>query len=60
MQPYRARRKMLALSRLAALALAGRVRPRFRGLHLVRAAPRAGLVRTARSFLGMLRRIVLP
>lgn len=60
MQPFQARRKMLIVSRLAALALLGRPRPRYQGLHLLRAARMAGIGETARSFLGTLRRLLVP
>lgn len=59
MQPGQARRKMLVLSRLAALTVFGRVVPRYRGFHLARAARRAGVWPNVRSFLGLVRRILL-
>lgn len=58
MQPYQARRKMLVLSRLAALALLGHTTPRFRGLRLWRTALTAGVWSNAKSFLGMIWRIL--
>jgi coenzyme F420 hydrogenase subunit beta len=60
MQPFQARRKMLIVSRLAALALLARPRPRYEGLRLMRAARMAGLRDTATSFLGMLKRLLMP
>lgn len=58
MQPFQARRKMLIVSRLAALALLGRPRPRYQGLRLLRAARMAGVGETAKSFLGTVRRLL--
>jgi coenzyme F420 hydrogenase subunit beta len=57
MQPSQASRKRLVLSRLAAMALLGRRPPRFRGLHLTRAARSANLLVQIRNFLGMARRL---
>ena len=59
MQPSQVRRKQLILSRLSAMALAGRARPRYSGLNLGKAAVTAGLWPNIRSFLGMLRRLVV-
>ena len=59
MQPFQARRKMLIVSRLAALALFARPRPRYQGLSLMRAARMAGAWDTAKSFLGMFKRLLL-
>jgi coenzyme F420 hydrogenase subunit beta len=59
MQPFQARRKMLIVSRLAALALLARPRPHYQGLSLIRAARMAGLRDTSKSFLGMLKRLLL-
>lgn len=56
MQPGQARRKRLMLSRLAALVVLGRPRPRFEGLDLLAAARAAGARETVRSFAGMVRR----
>ncbi|WP_162906668.1 Coenzyme F420 hydrogenase/dehydrogenase, beta subunit C-terminal domain [Algihabitans albus] len=56
MQPYQARRRRLVLSRIAALALIGRIYPRYRGLKLFQAARRSGALAHFRSFAGMLRR----
>jgi coenzyme F420 hydrogenase subunit beta len=60
MQPGQAKRKRLVLSRLAAMAVMARPRPRFRGLTLIAAARQAGVWETAHSFLGLLRRLVMP
>jgi coenzyme F420 hydrogenase subunit beta len=57
MQPSQARRKRLVVSRLLAMALLGRGRPRFEGLHLARAALLGGVLPNLRSFLGMARRL---
>jgi coenzyme F420 hydrogenase subunit beta len=59
MQPFQARRKMLIVSRLAALALLARPRPRYEGLSLMRAARMAGVLETSKSFLGTLKRLIL-
>jgi coenzyme F420 hydrogenase subunit beta len=58
MQPSQARRKRELVSRLAALAVAGRPVPRYRGVSLWAAAAREGLPGHARSFAGLLRRII--
>lgn len=58
MQPSQARRKRQVVSRLAALAIAGRPVPQYRGVGLWAAAAREGLPGHARSFAGLLRRIV--
>lgn len=58
MQPFQARRKGLVLTRLAAMALVGRRRPRFSGLKLGWNARALGLKEGLRSFLGTLRRLV--
>lgn len=58
MQPYQARRKGLVLSRLAALALAGKPRPRFAGLDLAANAKKRGLIENLKSLAGTLRRLV--
>jgi coenzyme F420 hydrogenase subunit beta len=58
MQPFQARRKMLIVSRLAALALLARPRPRYEGLNLMRAARMAGVLETSKSFLGTLKRLL--
>ena len=59
MQPSQARRKQLVLSRLCAMALMGRVMPRFVGLRLCKAAWSASVWQNLRSFLGMARRLLL-
>lgn len=59
MQPFQARRKMLIVSRLAALALLARPRPRYEGLNLMRAARMAGILETSKSFLGTLKRLLM-
>lgn len=56
-QPFQAKRKGLVLSRLAAMASIGRIRPRFRRLALVRNTIRLGFSENIRSFLGTLRRL---
>lgn len=58
MQPSQARRKRQVLSRLAALAVAGRPVPRYRGVGLWAAAAREAPLGHARSFAGLLRRII--
>ena len=58
MQPSQARRKQLVLSRLSAMALMGRVMPRFVGLRLCKAAFGASFWQNLRSFLGMARRLL--
>ena len=58
MQPSQARRKQLVLSRLSAMALMGRVMPRFVGLRLCKAAFGASFWQHLRSFLGMVRRLL--
>ena len=58
MQPAQARRKRQILSRLAALAVAQRPVPRYRGVGVVAAARQEGLVAQAKSFAGLLRRLV--
>ena len=57
MQPSQARRKRQVLSRLAALKLAGRPVPRYRGVQIWSAAKQEPLVAQAKSFAGLLRRI---
>ena len=57
MQPSQARRKRQVLSRLAALKLAGRPVPRYRGAQIWSAAKQEPLVAQAKSFAGLLRRI---
>lgn len=59
MQPYQGLRKQLVLSRLVAMRIFGRVVPRYRGFHLLRAAVAAGWWPNLRSFLGLIRRIVI-
>ncbi len=58
MQPAQARRKKQILSRLAALLVTGRPRPRYRGLQLWAAAARDNPVEQARSFAGLVRRLM--
>ncbi len=58
MQPSQARRKRQLLSRLLALAVAGRPVPRYRGVRLRDAARQEPLASQARSFAGLIRRIV--
>ena len=59
MQPSQARRKRLVLSRLWAMRVLGRATPRFSGLRLGDAARAAGIFANARSFLGLMRRLLL-
>jgi coenzyme F420 hydrogenase subunit beta len=59
MQPSQANRKRLILSRLLALFVFGRQVPVFQGFNLVRAAGMAGLRANLKSFLGMVRRILV-
>ncbi len=58
MQPFQAKRKGLVLSRLAAMALAGRKRPRFANLELATNARMLGMKENLRSLAGTLRRLV--
>jgi coenzyme F420 hydrogenase subunit beta len=58
MQPHQARRKRQIVSRLAAMAVAGRPSPRYRGLHLWSAAARESPLAQARSFAGLVRRLL--
>jgi coenzyme F420 hydrogenase subunit beta len=58
MQPSQARRKKQILSRLAALLVTGRPLPRYHGLHLLAAAVRDNPVEQARSFAGLVRRLL--
>ena len=58
MQPFQARRKGLVLSRLAAMTLVSRRRPRFARLALGHNTRKLGLKENLRSFLGTLRRLV--
>ncbi len=58
MQPFQSRRKGLVLSRLTALALVGRPRPRFAGLALGHNTRLLGIKENLRSFLGTFRRLV--
>ena len=57
MQPYQARRKGLIASRLAALWIMGRPRPRYHNLNLWAAARLTSPWQHLRSFLGTLRRL---
>ena len=56
MQPSQARRKRELIARLAAVAVAGRPVPRYRGVRLMAAAAQASLLQQARSFTGLVRR----
>lgn len=56
MQPSQARRKRELIARLAAVAVAGRPVPRYRGVRLMAAARQASLVSQVRSFAGLIRR----
>ena len=58
MQPAQARRKRQVLSRLAAMVVAGRPVPRYRGLRLWAAAASDSPLAQARSFAGLLRRFM--
>lgn len=58
MQPFQANRKGLVISRLVAMALTGKRRPRFAGLALGHNARRLGAKENLRSLLGTLRRLV--
>jgi coenzyme F420 hydrogenase subunit beta len=58
MQPHQARRKRQVLSRLAAMAVAGRPAPRYRGLQLWAAAARESPLAQAKSFAGLVRRFI--
>lgn len=57
-QPGQRERRRALLARLLALRLAGRPVPRYRGLHLGRAAWQNPVLRNLRNFLGMLRRVL--
>ena len=59
MQPSQARRKRELIARLAAVAVAGRPVPRYRGIQLAAAARQAPIMQQFRSFAGLVRRIVL-
>ncbi len=58
MQPAQARRKRQILSRLGALAVAGRPVPTYRGMQLWRAAARERPLAQAKSFAGLVRRLL--
>ena len=58
MQPSQARRKRLIASRLLALAFTFQPMPSFRGVSIRKAARRAGVGETVKSFLGLMRRVV--
>jgi coenzyme F420 hydrogenase subunit beta len=58
MQPYQVARKQGVLGRLLALRVLLRPTPRYRGLRLVRAAWRGGLIQSLRNFGGTAVRIV--
>ncbi|WP_308910184.1 Coenzyme F420 hydrogenase/dehydrogenase, beta subunit C-terminal domain [Pseudokordiimonas caeni] len=57
MQPSQANRKRLVTSRLAAMTLFGRARPRYRGLRLGEASSQAPLKLRLHNFLGLVRRL---
>jgi len=59
MQPSQARRKRELLARLAAVKVAGRPVPRYRGVRLLDAARQASVVQHARAFAGLVRRLAL-
>lgn len=59
MQPSQARRKRLVRARIAALACAGRRRPKMDNVFVDEAAGRASLLERARAFAGTLRRVIL-
>lgn len=59
MQPGQFNKKRLVLSRLLAMALLLRPRPRYIGLRLGAAARRAGVFDNLRSFLGTCRRLII-
>lgn len=58
MQPFQAKRKRLIASRVAALVATFQPRPQYRGVCVASAARRAGVPEAAKSFLGMVRRIL--
>ena len=58
MQPSQARRKRELIARLAAVAVAGRPVPRYRGVDLTAAARQAPLRQHLRSFAGLVRRFM--
>ncbi|GGE03494.1 hypothetical protein GCM10011529_07460 [Polymorphobacter glacialis] len=58
MQPAQARRKKEILARLAAMAVTGRPRPHYHGLQLWQAAARGTPRQHARSFAGLVRRLL--
>ena len=58
MQPSQVRRKREIVARLAATAVAGRPIPRYRGVQLRAAAQQAPLRQHARSFAGLVRRLL--
>ena len=60
MQPFQAKRKGLILSRLFAMAMVGRKRPRYYNLKLGENAKKLGLKQNLRSFAGTLRRLIKP
>ncbi len=59
MQPSQARRKRLAIARLAALVVSGQPKPLMRGTMLPEAFASASFAEAARNFVGTLRRIVV-
>jgi coenzyme F420 hydrogenase subunit beta len=58
MQPSQVRRKRELIARLGAVAVAGRPVPRYRGVQLRAAAQQAPLKQHARSFAGLVRRLL--
>lgn len=58
-QPYQAKRKGLAATRLAAMAVLGKTRPRYNNLQLLANARSLGMREALRSFLGTMRRLAL-
>ncbi|UTW55864.1 Coenzyme F420 hydrogenase/dehydrogenase, beta subunit C-terminal domain [Kordiimonas sp. SCSIO 12610] len=59
MQPYHVLRKQLVMSRLIALRLGFRVVPSYKKLRLREAAMQAGIKKSLKSFLGMMKRVIL-
>lgn len=58
MQPYQAQRKGFILSRLMAMTILVKRRPTFKNLSLLRNTMRFGLLRSVKSFSGMVLRLV--
>jgi len=59
MQPLQARRKRELIARLAVVALAERLLPRYRDVRLAAAAHQASVLQHARAFSGLVRRFAL-